>query len=386
MAAVSPEHTHVRVLRLRLTNFLSYRDATVELGDLVALVGPNASGKSNAVAAVKMLRDIPLIGLPAALSRRGGFDQIRHRSHGHPYDPAIRIEFTMAPDAPPSFYEIRLRTIGGKRYEIKEESGEVHVQNGRCVFRNAGGFFSAEDKLYLPGGSKGKPVPSGQSAVTLSMSTGASVVNSVLSDLQPVEINPAAVADLQDPSSTRTFEPDGSNTASVYDELSAADRRRLVDELAAVVPGVQRIDVRRFADKMTLAFRQDAGGGRTREFLARYMSDGTLRAFGILLALQQPKRPGLLVVEEPEVAIHLGALQTMVDILHEHSDSTQVLLTTHSADIVDTLDIDALRVVWNDGAESHVAPVAAHTRDTVRRGLITPGELLRVDSLDPAVA
>jgi predicted ATPase len=386
MSAASSEQTHVRVLRLRLTNFLSYRDATVELGDLVALVGPNASGKSNAVAALKMLRDIPLIGLPAALSRRGGFDQIRHRSHGHPYDPAIRIEFTTAPDAPPSFYEIRLQASAGKRYEIKEESGEVHVQNGRCVFRNAGGVFSARDKLHLPGGNKGTPVPPGQSAVTLSMSIGASVVNSVLSDLQTVEMNPARVGDLQDLSSTQTLEPDGSNTASVYDELDGADRRSLVDELAAIVPGVQHIDVQRFADKVTLAFRQDAGEGHSRKFLARYMSDGTLRAFGILLALHQPSRPSLLVVEEPEVAIHLGALRTMVDILGQHSDSTQILLTTHSADIVDTLDIDALRVVWNDGTASHIAGVAEHTRQTVRRGLITPGELLRVDSLDPAVA
>jgi len=114
-----------RLLRLHLTNFLSYRDAVLEFGDFVALVGPNASGKSNAVAAIKLLREIPFHGLPTAIARRGGFDQLRHRSRGHPYDPALRLDFKMGPRERESFYELKLRALSGKRYEVKSERALV---------------------------------------------------------------------------------------------------------------------------------------------------------------------------------------------------------------------------------------------------------------------
>lgn len=116
------------------------------------------------------------------------------------------------------------------------------------------------------------------------------------------------------------------------------------------------------------------------------MSDGTLRAFGILLSTLQTSQPTLLVIEEPEIAIHLGALRTLVDILRQQSAYSQVLITTHSADIVDAVDIDSLRVVWSDKGESHISRVAAHSKEPVRNGLITPGELLRSDLLDAASA
>lgn len=376
----------MRILRLHLTNFLSYRQATLEFGDFIALVGPNASGKSNAVSAIKLLREIPLHGLPTAIPRRGGFDQLRHRSQGHPYDPALRLDFSLEEEERESFYELKLGALPGKRYEVKLEQGEVYVGGVRRAFTHVRGKFTSHEHLGDDDIAVSVPedfrLPPGQSAVTLARSFGAYMVSEVLSSLQTIEINPAKVSDLQDPSSTQEFEPDGSNTASIFESLSPSQHEELVNELSAIVSGISRVEVRRFADKVTLAFVQQTNG-KAREFLAKQMSDGTLRAFSILLALLQPVRPSLFVVEEPEIAIHLGALRTLVDILLQQSESTQVLITTHSADIVDTLDLDSLRVVWTEGGTSRIAPVAQHTRGPVRDGLITPGELLRSDSLDP---
>jgi predicted ATPase len=361
---------------LTLRNFLSYREATVEFGKFIALVGPNSSGKSNAVAAIKLLRDIPTHGLPNAIRRRGGFDQLRHRSEGRPYDPALRLEFRLGASAR-SYYELNLSSIAGKRYEVKRESARLHLGDEMW------GFDSNGSRVEVHGTGEDRPIPvaPGQSA----LSTGnlpAFVLQNVLQSMQAVEINPARVADLQEPSSTREFEPDGSNVTSVFESLSVRRRAELVDQLSAIVPGIAKIEIRNLADRQTLAFFQETES-KDRIFLAKQMSDGTLRTFGILLAMQQPSTPSLLVIEEPEIAIHVGAMTTLVEILEQQSSSTQMMITTHSADIVNSLPIDALRVVWSENGESRLAPVAGHTRNVVWRGLMTPGELLRADSLDP---
>ncbi|WP_065571764.1 AAA family ATPase [Microbacterium oleivorans] len=363
---------------LTLRNFLSYRDATIELGDFVALVGPNSSGKSNAVAAIKLLRDIPTHGLPNAVRRRGGYDQLRHRSEGRPYEPSLRLEFQFG-SAEVSHYELKLGSVAGKRYEVKRESAHVYFGREEWGFESDG----TRVEVHSPEEERPVPVAPGQSALSTGSLT-AFLVQRVLQSLQAVEINPSSVADLQEPSSTRQFEPDGSNVTSVFESLTAARRTELVDQLAAIVPGIARIELRNLADRQTLAFYQ-ATESKDRMFLAKQMSDGTLRSFGILLAMLQPASPSLIVIEEPEIAIHVGAMTTLVDILQQQANVSQVLITTHSADIVNALPIEDLRVVWTENGESRLAPVSDHTRDVVRRGLMTPGELLRADSLDPAL-
>jgi predicted ATPase len=372
----------MRLQRLELTNFLSYREAALDLNGLVALVGPNASGKSNLVAALKLLGDIPTYGLQTALLRRGGFDQLRHRSRGRPYDPSLAIEFQVSPEDQTSRYELHFAAVAGGRYAVKLERGEIYSERERFAFTQRRGKLEVEAPEGFPLPRENVEIPEGQSSMPFAVTWGGYELWQLLTGLQVVEINPARVRELQEPTPGRIFEPDGSNTATAFEALNARERRELIDELSAIVPGLDRIEIRRFSNLLTLQFFQMAGDAR-REFLATQMSDGTLRAFGIILALVQPTKPIAMVIEEPEVAIHLGALRTLVEILESHTDETQILLTTHSADIIDALDVEALRVVWAEEGVSHVGPVAAHTRETVRTGLITPGELLRSEALDP---
>ena len=376
-----------RFKSIKFINFLSYKDAILEFEDFVALVGPNASGKSNAVAAIKLLREIPILGLPTAIARRGGFDQLRHRSAGRPNNPGLRLTFVFGNHVE-SYYELKLAAVKGKQYRVAHERAEINVgglpwsfeSDGRRAVSKNGGM------QHEPGAGQEQsfPVGPGQSALSNGGLAGY-VVGQALQRMQTVEVNPVRVGELQEPSSIREFEPDGSNTTSIWENLPAADRNELLDELAGIVPGITRIEVRNLADRQTLAFVQDTLSGN-REFFAKQMSDGTLRSFSILLAMLQPSHPSLLVIEEPEIAIHLGALRTLVDILKQQSKSSQIAITTHSADIVDSLPVESLRLVWNDSETSHISMVAEHSREAVRKGMMTPGELLRADALDPAEA
>lgn len=378
----------MKIIRVRLKNFLSFREATLEFDGLAALVGPNAAGKSNAVSALKLLHEIPLHGLPLAIARRGGFDQLRHRSRGRPFDPAVGLDFETEPGAGESHYDLVLGALPGGRYEVKREAAVVRGPAESMSFGHRKGRFEAKDPFS--DASLSYDLPPGTSAITSAPSFGAYLVRSAIESIRTVAINPVRVAELQEPSSTTDFETDGSNAASFFEQMTPPLRQRIVDELAVIVPSVQKVEPRRLADKYTLAFYQRASG-QLREFLAKQMSDGTLRAFGQLVALHAPaseRVPAvtLVVIEEPEIAIHLGALRALMELFVAHAETTQILITTHSAELVDVLAVDQLRVVWNQDGASHISRVADHTKEIVRNGLMSTGDLLRSDALDPAVA
>lgn len=374
-----PDNT-IRFVSLEMKNFLSYKKSILEFGDFVALVGPNSSGKSNAVAAIKILTEIRTYGLPVAIMRRGGFDQLRHRSSGHPYDPTLRLNFVVGEAKAESFYELSLGSVKEGRYRVKKEHGVVHWGERRFEFTSDGKSVTVKS----PESTEKRVVASGQSAINAGGVAGY-IIFDVLGGIQTLDINPKAVGELQEPSSVAEFASDGSNVASIFEDLTMSERQEVVDDLAAVVPGIERIEVSHIADKVTLRFWQTAEKG-PRKFLAKQMSDGTLRMFAVLLAAHRTARSGLLVVEEPEVAIHLGAMRSLIEIIMSRCEDAQVLVTTHSADIVNAIDVDAIRVVWSEGDSSRVTSVAEHTKDTIQRSLMTPGELLRSDLLDPAIA
>jgi predicted ATPase len=119
------------------------------------------------------------------------------------------------------------------------------------------------------------------------------------------------------------------------------------------------------------------------------MSDGTLRALGILVAVSQ--RAGkdypvsLVGIEEPETALHPAAAGALMDALGEASSHTQILATTHSPDLLDQVDLETdslLAVVLQEGV-TRVAPIDPASREAIRTHLYTPGELLRLDQLEP---
>jgi predicted ATPase len=115
------------------------------------------------------------------------------------------------------------------------------------------------------------------------------------------------------------------------------------------------------------------------------MSDGTLRALGLLAAVFQRPSPALLAIEEPEATIHPGALGAVLDLLKGATKRMQVVITTHSPEILDQKWIrdGQIRVVdWSEGA-TRVAALSEASRRAIQEHLMGAGELLRSNALDP---
>ena len=134
------------------------------------------------------------------------------------------------------------------------------------------------------------------------------------------------------------------------------------------------------------------GWPKTRGTFRQPACDGTLRALGVLVAVVQAagspsSRPiSLIGIEEPEVAILPEAAGKLMDALHEAAHWVQIVITTHSPDLLDQGHVDPdqiLAVEAVDGATA-IGPIEDAMRQTIRDKLYTAGEVLRLEQMVPA--
>src|SRR5690606_23815699 len=112
------------------------------------------------------------------------------------------------------------------------------------------------------------------------------------------------------------------------------------------------------------------------------------RGLGVLVALLQSngRPPTLVGVEEPEIALHPAAVSVLLDAVQDAARHTQVILTSHSPDLLDRDDLDdsALLAVAADDGVTTIGPVSDVGRQALRDRLFTAGELLRLNQIEPA--
>lgn len=367
------------ITRVALKHYRSIGSCDVRLGALTFLVGANGSGKSNFVDALRLVTDSLRSSLDHALRERGGIQEVRRRSSGHPTHTTVRVDFELeGGDIGHFAFELGARRPHGfvvKREECRVGQHQYRVREGAVIHAPATVAPPAsDDRLYLVNAAG---LPSFRR------------VFDALASMGFYNLNPDAMRALQAPDTGEVLKRDGSNLASVFRRLDVDVRRRVEEYLERVVPGIEGVEPSRVQHMESLVFRQRVEGAREPwRFPALAMSDGTLRALGVLAAVFQStgSRPVPFVgIEEPEVALHPAAAGLLRDCLREASARTQVLVTSHSPDLLDDASIqdDELQVVTMDAGATQIGPVDDAVRSALKSRLYTAGELLRIQQLVP---
>lgn len=382
----------VLITRVVLKNYKSIASCSLRLCPLNFLVGPNGSGKSNFLDALRLVSESLNSSLDHALRERGGIHEVRRRSSGHPTHFGMRLEFTL-PGATSGHYAFRVGAKPKGGFEVQSEECRIYageaLQDDKYYMVNSGQVAesnpnrlppAAEDRLFL---------------VTASSLPEFRPLYGCLTRMGFYNFNPDAIRDLQPADAGEVLLRDGSNLASVLNLISAESpttKARVVELLSKVVPGVTDVVPKHFGNKETLEFRQKVGEGESPwRFLAENMSDGTLRALGVLTALFQSSNGGsrkkvpLVGIEEPEVALHPGAAGVLRDGLIAAARHTQVVVTSHSPDLLDdkTISDESILAVSNRNGDTIIGPVDTAGRRAIRDKLSTAGELLRMSQLSP---
>lgn len=135
----------------------------------------------------------------------------------------------------------------------------------------------------------------------------------------------------------------GDNLGNVvqFMEREHSDRfARVLNRIAAKIPGVSQIDTHVTEDKRVLLRFND--GSFEDPFFAQQMSDGTLKMFAYLLLLEDPEPPPFICIEEPENGLYHKLLDTLAREFRTHATkggarAPQILVTTHQPYLVDAL-------------------------------------------------
>jgi predicted ATPase len=341
--------------RLRLKDFLSYGNAGVEidLQPLNVLIGPNASGKSNLIEALGVLRAAPT-DLPAYFRERGGIGEYIRRGEGTSRLAEIEawVDCPNCLGAKPLRHRIELADMG-QRLEVRSEDISAAVYSSRREFQLVYELTRqhAEITAYDVGADSRKRIPLERTDLKRDQSILSQrrdplafpELTHLASQYERIELyqewmfgrrsraRTASGADMP----TDFLLPDASNLGLILHDLMQASESRntLLKHLKLFYDTAEFIPTKILSGAVQLFIDEGASG----LVPAMRLSDGTLRYLSLLAILCHPSPPPLVCIEEPELGLHPDIVPTVVGLLKKATERTQLVVTTHSDALVSAL-------------------------------------------------
>jgi predicted ATPase len=370
-----------RLTKVTIRNYRSLEDVTVDLDDLTILVGPNGSGKSNFLDALRFVSLALQQGLRSAIFHdRGSIWNLKReiRRENLPTllpDLEIWLEFRLG--IQDGFYGFILNTNNSGGYVVKSEKcyfgdSAIEINNGEVVRSTL--------KEFVSQGLVGQV-----ENLTLPLIGNLPEIRSIynfLSQVRVYSIIPEKLFPFYHARSDHPLDENGENLASMFRSGAPNDpwKLRVVEALSRIVPGI--------SDQDSFGFM--SGGGKL-IFMIKHSdekfysldieSDGTIRALALLTALYQTPALPLMAIEEPELMIHPGALAVLSDIILEASHRGQLILTTHSPDLISRFPADSLRIVERVEGMTKIDPIRDDQLSVINDKLFSGGDLLRIEGL-----
>ena len=376
----------VQVKHVQIKNYKSIAAAAVDLEPFTLLVGPNAAGKSNFLDALSFVADCLRDSVSAALEARGGLQATQYVLAERPKHFAFRLRLELGGDRHAE-YAFRIAGKRDWRFAVSHEECRVSGPGAESrEYRVADGRFVKEVDGLRP-----RIEPDRLALQVLSAAEEFRPVYDALAKMRFYALSPDRMRQWSPAADRDTLRRDGANAASVLwstklrrDPANGTDFDRLCRFMSVLVPGAEPAVVMR-EGKASLRLRQSFGEDRAETLPPEDMSDGTLRILGLLLAAYQPSRATLLGIEEPEATIHPAAAGVLLDVLLDAADRSQVLVATHSPDLLDhkSLKDCQIRAVEWTGSATRICPLSEASRQVIADRLYTAGELLRMSELEP---
>lgn len=327
--------------KVRIKNFLSLRDVELPLKPLTVLVGPNASGKSNILNALGLLKrmmiesDLPPVKFIRDSLWAGEANQITFQLQAKVKEIPTQYELNIKAEANNPFVDEELLVSSVNVISIQHGEGMVKDEDDK----NLTPYKSNKLALRSAGDYGNKPITS-----ILTMF----IKDWEFYDFQPnfirryFDLLPMLIAEKmlsEESSESPKLDDDGSTLSALlsYWYENTPDRFQSVSESLASSTKL-RIDQCMIDGDNKLCLLE----GYKQPIPLEKASDGTLRLVAYYILLNEPELPPLIAIEEPERNLHPGALTDITNVLEQISERSQVIITTHSSQLLDAFNPTSL--------------------------------------------
>lgn len=368
---------------IRIKNYRVLRSVKIQdLPPLSVFLGANGVGKSTLLDVFSFLRDSLLHNVHVALIKRGGFKEVVSRGQRGP----IEIELNIRDDKALVSYELH---VGLRQAQpvIKRESLNYQRQGGQvwhlldfCF--GVGQAITNEDE-YGQKEAQAEPQQVESPDILAIKGLGqfsrfkqAAILRKLfenwhLSDFQIAEARPSKDAAYSTHLSER-----GHNlplVAQFMYKSHPSEFKQILEKLKQRVPCVSKVEAEETVDGRIVLKFQDAAFKDP--FLARYVSDGTIKMFAYLLLLHDPAPHSLLALEEPEKQLYPSLLEPLAEEFREYAQrGGQVFISTHSPDFVNGVTLEEL--FWMEKREDNFTRVYRARDDEMVKMLVEEGDQL----------
>ena len=400
------------IRRLKVSNFRSFNELDVELGDFNVLIGANASGKSNFIEILRFLRDIRS-GLDDALSLQGGsayvqnlqigsskplsielttefknhhnisYEMLLTQSQSRPaiaYVDEVTYGFSLNADAEQRGsqqrnWQVLQESLDG-RFSIyparlslteKEVEGAAFANGAFTLSRDSSGFHSAiraDPKVkqeyfayrepyvpFVPLVYSGDTWISGSTNSPSLLAARASTVLGSINSLAMYRIDPLESQKAQPVRAAYGLTPDGRNLALVLDRILSNDAQResMLNLVHFLLPFIKTLDVERFS-KFTdeSLFLHFTEAYSGHKKLHAGLMSEGTIAAIALVVILYFQSNPVVVLEDPDRGMHPKLISRVVEMMKEASKEKQIIVTTHHPEMVRYAGVENLLLVSRD--------------------------------------
>ncbi|HEW91741.1 MAG: ABC transporter ATP-binding protein [Candidatus Parabeggiatoa sp. nov. 3] len=339
-----------KIQHLKLSHFKSIDTLELRhLNDFSVFAGANGSGKSNFFDALDFVSRFMRHGITDALRWHGGFDLIHSIQENE--ESARRFEFEIECILPTTLENHLIDTQ--YQYQLIINSLDTDPEINEQLFIN-------QEKTLIRNESLGINLPKEFNPFRERLEySGLSAIprlplSALLRNISIYRIdNPFRAHDQeQSNQDASVLKSNAYNLASVLRRLEQDDnlRETILEWMETVVPSIQDIKTE----------RQNLAKEEGRQFPAHLMSDGTIYALSLLVAVLDTPKYGLTLIEEPERGLHPQAIFELIDLIREQaSHSNSIWMTTHSESVVRQLKLNELWLVDKKKGRTQMKSAAA---------------------------
>ncbi len=349
------------ICSIHLENFLSFGEggATLELQPLNVMIGPNASGKSNLIEALRLLSLTPG-DVANAINEGGGVTEYLWKGATETPTAKIQVQVDWATQFSRLCYALEFTNLQWRQLPnlaiTREAITQINQQGETiAIYEYRQGERSKLYSLNQQYDPKGDPPEKKYQVQEVSRSgenrsilylirnpdshpelARLETVFTQMQFYQGVELN--RTGSVRRPQSTNlptdVLWENASNLGLILNNYPQSTKHRIVQRLKEIYEPIEEIQTRIQGGQVGVFIQEK---GLSEPISALRLSEGTLRYLCLLVSLLAPTPPPLICLEEPEIGLHPDVIDSLAQMLMEASEKTQIIVTTHSDRLISAL-------------------------------------------------